>query len=163
MPKERFKLISAVHLLLIRDGEVLLLRRFNTGYEDGNYSVPAGHLDGHESVSNAMTREAREEIGLVIEPATLQTVHVMHRQASQPVRETNERIEFFLASSSWDGEPKIMEPDKCDELSWHPLHGLPDNTIPYIRAAIDAYVSGEYYSEFGWESGPRPKPALVRA
>jgi len=33
---ERFKLVSAVHIFLIRDGKVLLLRRFNTGYEDGN-------------------------------------------------------------------------------------------------------------------------------
>ena len=45
---ERFELRSAVHLLLIRGGQVLLLRRQNTGYEDGNYSVIAGHLNGRE-------------------------------------------------------------------------------------------------------------------
>ncbi|MGD8997230.1 MAG: NUDIX hydrolase, partial [Anaerolineae bacterium] len=45
---ERFKLVSAVHLFLVRDGQVLLLRRSNTGYEDGNYSVVAGHLNGDE-------------------------------------------------------------------------------------------------------------------
>ncbi len=32
---ERFRLLAAVHLFLLRDGAVLLLRRFNTGYEDG--------------------------------------------------------------------------------------------------------------------------------
>ncbi len=38
---QRHPFVSAVHLFLERDGQVLLLRRFQTGYEDGNYSVVA--------------------------------------------------------------------------------------------------------------------------
>ena len=53
----RFKLVVAVHLILIENGKILLLRRYNTGYEDGNYSVVAGHIDGNESVIKAMKRE----------------------------------------------------------------------------------------------------------
>ncbi|MFH0856765.1 MAG: NUDIX hydrolase, partial [bacterium] len=49
MPKERFKVIPAVYLFLEEDGKILLLRRFNTGYEDGNYAFVSGHLDGGES------------------------------------------------------------------------------------------------------------------
>ena len=60
----RFQVTVAVHLFLLRGGEVLLLRRHNTGYEDGNYSVPAGHLDGEETVVQAAIRETREEIGI---------------------------------------------------------------------------------------------------
>ena len=48
MKKERFKLIPAVFLIFRRGDEVLLLRRANTGYQDGKYGLVAGHLDGDE-------------------------------------------------------------------------------------------------------------------
>ena len=58
-----FRSPVAVHLFLVKDGSILLLRRYNTGYEDGNYSVVAGHIDGGEQLMAAMVREAREEAG----------------------------------------------------------------------------------------------------
>ena len=59
--KKRYTMPVAVHLFLIKDGRILLLRRFNTGYEDGNFTVVAGHVDGNESYIDAMLREAKEE------------------------------------------------------------------------------------------------------
>lgn len=44
----------AVYLLLLRERQVLL-RRHNIGYEDGNYSVMAGHVDLGERVTQADT------------------------------------------------------------------------------------------------------------
>ncbi|HIP97590.1 MAG TPA: NUDIX domain-containing protein, partial [Anaerolineae bacterium] len=82
MAIERFKLCSAVHLFLIRGDQVLLLHRFNTGYEDGKYSVVAGHLDGDEEVKAAAIREAREEVGIEISPRDLRVVGVMHRKSN---------------------------------------------------------------------------------
>src|SRR5216683_1726231 len=97
---QRFKLVSAVHLFLIRDGQVLLQRRFNTGYEDGNYSVIAGHLDGGEEIITAMIREAWEEDGIEIVPEDIQAVGVMHRNAS------DERVDFFLAQTQFRPLPR---------------------------------------------------------
>ncbi len=70
----------AVHVLLIRDTTILLARRYNTGYADGQWSLPAGHVESGESVTAAAVREAREETGVVIRPADLDVVHVMHRR-----------------------------------------------------------------------------------
>src|SRR4051812_27606999 len=66
MPRDWFKMVVAVHLFLLRDDQVLLLRRQNTGYEDGNYSVIAGHVEGGEEIKAAMIREAREEAGITL-------------------------------------------------------------------------------------------------
>lgn len=136
-------LIPAVYLLLMRDDRVLLLRRRNTGYEDGNYSVIAGHLEAGETVRQGMVREAAEEAGLVIHPDDLVLCHVMHRQAAQ------DRLDFFFRAKTWVGEPRNVEPEKCDDLSWFPVDALPPNVIPYIQQAIEMSRRGELYSEFG--------------
>ncbi len=109
MATGRFTVISAVHLLLLRGEDALFLRRYNTGYEDGRWSLPAGHLDGSETVSEAVAREAREEIGVDVGRTDLEFAHVMHRR----VPGGPERIDFFFAARSWLGEPRVMEPAKC--------------------------------------------------
>lgn len=142
--QRRFKLISAVHLFLIHSGKILLARRFNTGYEDGNYSVVAGHLDGNEEIKAAMIREAREEAGIELVAEDLQVVGVMHRKSN------NERLDFFLVAERWSGELCNCEPHKCDELVWVDLDSLPKNVIPYVRKALENYRANQWFDSFGW-------------
>ena len=140
--KTRFKLIASVYVFFIKDDQILLLRRANTGCEDGNYSLVAGHADGEEPLTMATVREAREEAGVEIDPKDLVLRHVMHR------RQDDERVDFFFEVKKWKDEPKNMELSKCDDLSWFPLNNLPDNTIPYIRQAIEGYKNNLSYSEY---------------
>lgn len=145
MIKQRFRLVPAVHLFLCRGNEVLLLRRFNTGYADGQYSVVAGHLDGGEEVKAAAIREALEEAGIVIDPAHLAVAGVMHR------RSDDERVDFFVTASRWQGDVTNCEPDKCDDLSWFDLDHLPPNMVPYVRRALANYRAGRWFDSYGWE------------
>ncbi len=142
---ERFQATVAVHLFLLRGDEVLLLRRHNTGYEDGSYSVIAGHLDGDEPARMAMVRETAEEAGITVSPSALRFVHVMHRKETG---ESDERIDLFFAATTWRGEPAIGEPEKCSELRWSALEDLPVNVVPYVRAALEHVRHNRGYSEF---------------
>ena len=133
-----------VHMFFLRANQILLIRRFQTGYMDGHYSVPAGHLDGNEPVRMAAVREAYEEIGVRIDPADITFAGVFHRS------EDDERVDFFVNVRKWREEPVNAEPEKCDEIHWSDLNDLPTNTIPYIRRAIENLQAGVVFEEFGW-------------
>ena len=145
MAKERAKLVAAAYLVLIRNNKILLLRRFNTGYEDGNYSMVAGHLDGDETFIECIVREAKEEAGIDLAEGDLKVVHAMHRKVPDC-----ERIDIFIEAKIWKGEPKIMETNKCDDMRWFDVNRPPENTIPYVKQAIDCISHGIFYSEHGW-------------
>lgn len=140
----RFKLVPETHLFLVRDGEILLLRRTGTDYEDGKLSVVAGHMDGAETAREAICREAAEEAGIELAPEDLAFAQVVHRA------DRGERVSFFFAATSWRGEVRNMEPHKASELRWCPLDRLPDDMVPYVRAAIERWRAGELYGESGW-------------
>lgn len=145
--KIRHQGILAVHLFLMDENKVLLLRRFHTGYEDGKYSVPAGHVEKGEGALEAMVRETKEEIGIKLQKKSLQLVHCMHRQR---LDEGNERVDFFFTVPEWNGEPKICEPDKCDQLRWVGVTKLPQNMVPYVKKALKLSQKKQLYSEYGW-------------
>lgn len=146
MSNERFTLRAAVYLILIRDGKTLLARRFNTGWMDGKYSLIAGHLDGKEKVTDAMIREAYEEAGIKIAKEDIRPLKVLHRMSTD-----QEYMDFFFIAEKWEGEPKIMEPEKCDDMSWFPLSNLPENTLPHVKDVIEHYKDGIPFIESGWE------------
>ena len=122
----------------------MLLRRYNTGYEDGNYGLPSGHLENNESATQALCREVKEEIDIKLKLQDLKFIHVMHR------KESDNRIDLFFITKSYQGMPKNNEPDKCDDINWFPINNLPCNTIPYIKKAIKNYFKNVLYSERGW-------------
>ncbi|WP_227998185.1 NUDIX hydrolase [Nocardia australiensis] len=141
-----------VHVLLIRDGGLLLSRRRGDDEFDGLWHLPAGKLEAGEPAAAGAVREAREEVGVVIDPADLRLIHTAHVVGSghEP------RLGLFFEAPRWTGEPTNREPDKCYELQWFPLDALPyDSLIRYPAAGIRAYFSGIAYSEFGWASGGR--------
>lgn len=143
--KKRHQIIPASYLVLMKDNEVLLLKRFNTGYEDGKYSMIAGHVDENESFTKTIIREAFEEANLKLEKKDVHIVHVLHRKASD-----SERIDAFFTCKKWIGQPMNKEPDKCSELSWFKIDQLPQEVIPYIRHVLSCIQNKIFYSEYGW-------------
>ena len=144
MSTTRHQLTADVHLLLVKDDQLLFGRRQNTGYEDGAYHLPSGHLEAAESVTAALIREAEEEIGITISPEAVEFAHVMHSSSS------GGRAAFFFTVRAWAGEPENREPEKCGDLAWFRRDALPSHMIAYCRTALEHIAAGQPFSIYGW-------------
>lgn len=136
---------GAVHLLFYRNDQVLLLKRQNTGFEDGKWSVVAGRIDGGEEVKSAAIREAKEEAGVDILTKDLEIVGVVHRKNN-----SSEWIDFYLKVQEWEGNITNVEPYKCEELKWFNRNDLPENMIGYIKKAVEKNHNNMWFESIGW-------------
>lgn len=132
--EERYKSKIVVDLLLKRKNEnnkeeILLLLRENTGYRDGYYDLPGGHVDENEDLFFAMIREAKEEIGINIFREDMKIVHIYHNFR-------NDMLKFVFSVNKYEGNLINNEPEKCKELKWFEVEKLPENIIPKIREEI---------------------------
>ena len=138
----RFSVVPSSYVYLRRGSSVLLQRRQNTGYMDGCWAAgAAGHVERGETAAGAAAREAREELGLTLDPAALSPVAVMQRTdgTDDPIEQ---RVDWFFVCDVWDGDPKILEPRKCAELAWFDLDALPERMPGYERVALQALREG---------------------
>ena len=145
MQKERFKIIPASYLVLRKDSKILLSRRFNTGYEDGNYSMVAGHVEKDETYLSNVVKEAKEEANITIRQEDLKFVHAMYRNTEIPDKRY---LDMYFECSKWKGNIKNIEPGKCDDISWFDINNLPENMIPSVRYALECILKNKPYSEF---------------
>ena len=145
-PADAYRPHVGVHLILTEGTKVLLLRRANTGFADGSWSVPGGSLEDGEALPAAAAREAAEEVGITIDPADLAFAHLCHHADPDGLA----RIGVFFAARRWVGEPANVEPHKCSEIAWHALNELPSDIVSYIRTGLNAYSEGTGFSLDSW-------------
>ncbi|MBI2426553.1 MAG: NUDIX domain-containing protein [Candidatus Kerfeldbacteria bacterium] len=157
---QRNRAVPASYLILRRGrNEILLMRRKGSGYYDGWYSVPAGHVDKGELPKQCIIREMKEELGIDLAMDDVELAHTMYRTATD---ETGDRAEYFFITEMWTGVPKICEPKKCDDLRWFPITALPEQMIHHVRDAVGCIEKGIVYSEYTRDRiPPKPLPTLA--
>lgn len=132
-----------VHLVLKQENNVLLARRFNTGYADGQYALVSGKHEAKESITSSIIREAKEEVGIDLKPEWLKMNCVMHVNL-----EFSERIAFFFTAFRWGGSITNCEPHKCDDVRFFSLDELPQNLVPYVKEGIFSSLNQNHFVEF---------------
>jgi len=105
---------NIVNAILIRDGSVLLVRRspHRLAYP-GLWSFPGGHVEKHESLTGALIREVREEIGLAPSRFSFLT-SIPDPNAS----EDDPATYHFYSVCAWAGGEPVLVGDEHSELRW---------------------------------------------
>lgn len=154
MNARRHLMAVASHLILRdEEGRILHLRRAGTGYADGAWSIPAGHVEAGETAAETCVREAREEIGISLATEALRFVLVQHKYDL----DGEERIDLFFEADLPVGQrPIIAEPDKCDALAWAPIEAPPSPMVPYVAAAYGTIATNATptIAYFGFDTCP---------
>ena len=144
--EERYLSRIGVDIFLERKNEIsgrkqiLMLKRAGTGYCDGYFDLPGGHLEANEDIFDGMIREAKEEIGITIKREYMEILHIYHRYKGG-------MLKFVFKTDKYDGTPINNEPDKCEKIEWIDFENLPENIVPSIKIELDNIKNGVYYSK----------------
>ncbi len=109
-------------LIFNKKGEIFLTKRSqNAKNERGHWEAPGGGVEFGEKLTDAVKREIKEEYGvdiILIEQFPAHD-HFIPKEKQHWVPTS------FLSKIKKGQKPKIMEPDKCDEIGWFSLNKLP--------------------------------------
>jgi 8-oxo-dGTP diphosphatase len=138
------------HLILRKDDKILLTRRATPNkIWAGHWHLVTGSIEQGESPKEAIIREAKEEIGIVLSDSSLVTIISINERDYFDSSKRFYSVElFFLADLPAGQEPFNAEPLKQDAMGWFTLLSLPSPMIPGVKFGLEAYFNNLNYAEF---------------
>lgn len=110
-------------------------------YGAGTWALPGGHLENLERVDECIMRELKEEMGIVVDPAQVKLLALS--DDIQPENSTH-YIHITFTVDIGDAEPRLLEPEACEEWGWFPVDAIPENIFPPHVKIFDTIKSKEY-------------------
>ena len=137
MEAEKNDFHVGVQVILRGSGKILLGRRSGI-FGHGTWGLPGGRLRQGETLLEAAARELEEEIGIV--PTNLKVIAI-----ADATSENNFQLQVGVEVTSWQNEPAIKEPDKCDALEFFEIGALPSLIFVASRQLLDCYSANQTY------------------
>lgn len=121
-------------IILEKDDHIFLIKRGNTGWMDGYWSIPGGGLEECETITECVIRESKEEIDILIHQEHLEFVHILETQT-----EERNAMGFYFSTKIWHGDIKNAEPHEHSEIGWFHIDQLPSPIIPAGKHVLEQY------------------------
>lgn len=116
-----------------KEHQVLLGKR-KSSHGEGEYAAPGGHLEFGEAFEDAVKKEVEEETGLSVEKIELFNVDNNLRY----VKTNNKHyVTLSFLAKSLGGEPKVMEPEKCESWNYYSLNKLPSPLSEFAQNSLE--------------------------
>jgi len=128
--------------VIIEDSQGNILIGKRIGSHAPNWSIPGGWLKPGESFEDGSRRELEEEHGLLIKKSKIIAVT---NNLETFRRDGIHNISIILLAEEYEGEPKILEANKCAEIRWCDPNNLPQPHFDASRLAIQCYLNGTFY------------------
>lgn len=106
--------------IIVKKGGKVLLGKRKGSHGEGTWSFPGGHLDFGEELEECVRRELAEETGLTARNIRFGAVTNDLFRA-----EGKHYVTLFMVADHEAGEPKALEPDKCEKWEWFEWQKLP--------------------------------------
>jgi 8-oxo-dGTP diphosphatase len=119
---------KSAHVVLFRDGKVLILKRSKTdAWMPEHYGLPGGKLETGEELGEAVSRECQEETSIKVDPADLIFLSKV----------SNNKEHAFFCCSKFTGEPKLDF--EHDDFQWvNPKNLSNYKVVPDLPEIINA-------------------------
>ena len=127
-----------VGVMILKDGKVLLGKRKGK-HGAGEYGFPGGHLEVMESFEDCARRETLEECGISIK--NLRFLFV----ANVTGYYDRHYVHIGFIADFDKGEPKVLEPEKCESWEWFEMDSLPNPIFTFSEMAFDAMENKKNY------------------
>lgn len=124
-----------IGVLVVKNGKILLHKRKNS-HGAGEYSCPGGHLEYMESFEECARRETKEEADIEIE--NVRFLYLANLKQYAP----KHYVHIQLVADWKSGEPKTMEPEKCEGWEWFSIDELPSPRFALLDQTIESYKNG---------------------
>ena len=132
---------NAARALILRDGQILLLRKDGDARGE-RFALPGGAQDPGETLQQALNRECLEEIGTEVQIRDLLHVADWFKPRDTEPPSTKHLVEFLFACEvTADYQPRSgHHPDKHQVgVVWMPLAEI--ESIPLQPAAMAGYLA----------------------
>src|SRR3990167_8478607 len=118
-----------VGVMILKEGKILLCKRKGS-HGEGEFGFPGGHLEYMESFEDCARRETREESGVEIENIRFQYLANVKKYAPKHY------VHIGLIATWKNGEPKVLETDKCAFWNWYEINDLPEPLFEMCQLAV---------------------------
>ena len=128
-------------LYIFNEKHQILLGLRKSVHGNGTWCPPGGHMEYGESFEEGAVREAKEETGLIIAPKDVFLADVTNDFFEESGKHY---VTLNMVTHRFDGEPKIMETDKCAEWRWFDEDNLPSNMFLPAANFLKKHKLSEY-------------------